>query len=54
MKLDLKNWQNQLLELITGEYQNHFRNRKVVWVQDININELTDIDLYDHNFQIPL
>ena len=35
MKLDLKNWQNQLLELITGEYQNHFRNRKVVWVQDI-------------------
>ena len=35
MKLELKNWQNQLLELITGEYQNHFRNRKVIWVQDI-------------------
>lgn len=24
MKLDLKNWQKQLLELITGEYQNLF------------------------------
>lgn len=34
MRLDLKKWQNQLLKLISGEYQNYFRNRKVIWVQD--------------------
>ena len=30
MKLELKKWQSQLLGLITGRYQNYFRNRKVV------------------------
>lgn len=35
MKLELKKWQSQLLGLITGRYQNYFRNRKVVWIQDI-------------------
>lgn len=34
MRLDLKKWQNQLLKLISGDYQNYFRNRKVIWVQD--------------------
>ena len=34
MRLDLKKWQNQLLKLISGEYQNYFRNKKVIWVQD--------------------
>lgn len=34
MRLDLKKWQNQLLKLISGEYQNYFRNRKVIWIQD--------------------
>ena len=35
MKLDLRKWQEQLLKLITGEHQGYFRDRKVIWVQDI-------------------
>lgn len=33
--MELKKWQNQLLDLITGRYQNYFRNKKVIWVQDM-------------------
>ena len=35
MQLDLKKWQNQLLRLISYEYQDYFRNRKVIWIQDM-------------------
>ena len=35
MKLDLKKWQSQILDLITGRYQNYFRDRKVIWIQDM-------------------
>lgn len=35
MQLDLKKWQNQFLKLIVNEYQDYFRNRKVIWIQDM-------------------
>lgn len=35
MKLNLKKWQSQILGLITGQYQDYLRDRKVIWIQDV-------------------